>query len=679
MSSSNTMSKGTAIVGFVLSAVTGAGVMYAVVRGEKPASEITATAEGANKAAGGGTGSGTGADQSAQVPIKADDPATGDKSALSTVVIYSDYQCPFCSRVEPTIKQIKDKYGKQVRFVWKDLALDFHKNALPAATAARVAYMAKGNDAFWKMHDTMFSNQKDLGDDNFVKWLAEVGVSKADYDRLKPAAEARVKASMDEAKALGISGTPNFMIDGEALTGAQPVDKFTAVIDAHIKKAQELKAKGTTDQALYPEMVKAFYKKAAPADDGGDKPPAEDMTVWKVDIGDAPVKGKADALVTIVTYSDFQCPFCKRVDPTIEKVKADYGDAVRIVWKNAPLPFHNRAIPCANLAMEAYKEKGNEGFWTAHEKIFESNPKLEDADLEAIGKTMGLDGAKVHDAITTNKYKDAIQKDQDQAEDLQVHGTPHSFVNGRVVNGAVPYEDFKKVVDQELAKAKAKVASGTPASKVYEETVKAGKGGAMSPLSIPATAPWKGGKDAKVVVMIFSDFQCPFCKRAEVAMPGQDGKVDPNGAGMKAAFDLYGDKIKVVWRNFPLGFHNRAEPAAELAIEAFHQKGNEGFWAAHDALFDSQPKIEDADLEAIAKKIGLDWTKCKAAIDTHKYKAEIDQDQKDGGSVGVTGTPAFIIGLAGPGGSLVAGKSVVGAQPLDAFKKAIDAALAHAH
>jgi protein-disulfide isomerase len=324
-------------------------------------------------------------------------------------------------------------------------------------------------------------------------------------------------------------------------------------------------------------------------------------------------------------------------------------------------------MPAAELAMEAYKEKGADGFWAAHAKIFESNPKLEDADLEAIAKDLGLNVAATMDAIKTGKYKDAIQKDMDQGEELGVHGTPHSFVNGRVVNGAVPYDDFKKVVDQELAKAKAKVAAGTPASKVYEETIKTGKGGAMAPMTIPATAPWKGGKDAKVVVMIFSDFQCPFCK------------VDPNSAGMKAAFDMYGDKIKVVWRNFPLGFHNRAEPAAELAIEAFHEKGNEGFWAAHDALFDSQPKIEDADLEAIAKKIGLDWTKVKAAIDTHKYKAEIDADQKDGGAVGVTGTPAFMIGLAGPGGTLVGAKSVVGAQPLDAFKKAIDAALAHAH
>jgi protein-disulfide isomerase len=674
--STNVMNRGTAVVGFVLSFVTGLGVMYAVDRsnGPKDGSEI-----GADKAGkeGGAAAAGAAWKQDAQIPISSDDPALGPKTAPVTVVIFSDYQCPYCSRVEPTLKQLREKYGEKVRFVWKDLALDFHKNALPAATAARAVYMAKGNEAFWKFHDKAFSNQQQLSDENYKAWAAELGVTGAQLDQLKTQAEARVKQNMTEAQKLGIQGTPNFMIDGEALTGAQPVDKFSATIDAHLKKAAELKGRGIADANLYAEMVKSYFKAAPEAGKGEEKEEQDDPTVWKVDIGDSPVLGKATAPVTIVVFSDFQCPFCKRVEPALKQARETYGDKIRIVWKDQPLPFHNRAIPAAMVAREARKEKGDAGFWAAHDKLFDGAPKLEDADLLAYAKDLGLDVAKVEDAIKTSKWKPEMQKDMDQAEDLQVKGTPHSFVNGRVVNGAQPFEKFKKIIDEEMAKAEAKIKAGTPAEKVYEETVKNGKGGPLPPLAIPAWAPSKGPKDAKVVIQVFSDFQCPFCKRAEVQMPAQakpgeaaptGGAMDPNTGGLKLALDKYGDKVRVVWRNFPLSFHNRAEPIAEFVNEVKAQKGDEAFWKAHDMLFDSQPKLEDADLQAIATKLGVDWAKCKDAMDTHKYKANIDADTKDGGSVGVTGTPGFFMG----------GKLLVGAQPPDAFYKAIEAALAKA-
>ena len=670
---SNVMNRGTAIVGFVLCFVTGSGFMYAVDRAGQPKDGDV----GGDKSKGGPGALGKWT-QEGPIPISSDDPADGPMTAPVTLVEFSDFQCPYCSRVGPTIKQLKQDYGDKIRVVWKDLPLDFHKNAMPAAVAAREVFLAKGNEAFWKMNDKLFANQAQESDESYRKWGAELGVSAADMDKYKSDAEKQVTANLEMSKKLGIQGTPNFMIDGEALTGAQPVDKFKAVIDAHLKKAQELKAKGIPDNQLYVEMTKSFFQQPKAPDAPQEEP--EDNTVWNVPVGDSPVRvgtgadpKKKDALVTIVTFSDFQCPFCKRIEPTLAQIAKDYGDKVRFVWKNDPLPFHNRANQAAQIALEARKEKGDAGFWAAHDKLFDIQPKLEDADLEQAAKDIGIDSAKAMAAVKALTYKDDIQKDMDLADDVGVRGTPHSFVNGRVVNGAVPYEQFKKVIDQELAKAQAKVASGTPLEKVYEETTKSGKGGSLAALPIPTTAPWKGGRDARVVIQVFSDFQCPFCKRAEVAMPGPDGKIDPNGAGLKAAIDKYGDKIKVVWRNFPLSFHNRAEPAAEFAVEAFKQKGNDGFWKAHDEMFDMQPKLEDADLQAIATKIGVDWAKAKAAIDSHKYKAEIDADRTQGGTVGVTGTPGFFIQTSSGGGKLL-----VGAQPADAFYKAIDSALAKA-
>src|SRR6185369_15130925 len=122
-------------------------------------------------------------------------------------------------------------------------------------------------------------------------------------------------------------------------------------------------------------------------------------------VGNAPMQGKKDAPVTIIEFSDFQCPYCKRVEDSLKKVKETYPDKVRLVWKHEPLPFHPRAQPSAELSMEAKAEKGDAGFWAAHDKLFDIQPKLEDADLEKAASDLQLDVAKVKAAIKDHKYK----------------------------------------------------------------------------------------------------------------------------------------------------------------------------------------------------------------------------------------------------------------------------------
>jgi protein-disulfide isomerase len=609
--------------------------------------------------------------QEARVPVSSDDPALGPKNAAVTIVMFSDFQCPFCQRVEPTIAELRAKYGDDLRVVWKDLPLDFHANAEPAATVARVAFLAKGDAAFWHVHDRMFAAQDQLGPESYVRWLSEVGVDQAKYEQLAPAAVAAVRANLELSKQLNVQGTPNFFIDGERLTGAQPVEKFQVVIDAHLEKAKNLRKAGVPDAALYGAMVESYFL-AQPTPDPTPEPP-EDTSTWNVQLGDAPTRGPKDARVTIVEFADFQCPFCKRHEATLARIEKEYEGKVRLVWKHEPLTYHKRAMPAAIASYEVYKQKGSAAFFHYRDLLFAKQPNLEDTDLEAAAREIkGVDAGKVLKAVTTSKWQSVIEADLDQGDELKVGGTPKAFVNGRVVDGAVAYEKFAKIVEEELAKAEAKIKAGTPADKVYAETIKGGKGGPLEPLAVPASAPWKGGKDAKVVIHVFSDFQCPFCRRSEIPMIDANGQSDPMSAGLRASADKYKDKIKIVWRNFPLTFHPRARAAANFALEAFKQKGLATFWKVHDALFESQPKLEDADLEAIAKANGIDWVKAKHAIDTDAYKAEIDLDLKDGGAVGVSGTPAFLVQTK------TSAKLVVGAQPGEAFFRAIDAALAKA-
>jgi protein-disulfide isomerase len=652
------MNKGTAVVGFILCFLAGKALMYGVDHSRK-GFDLTA-----DSAASGGAWS----DNDSPVPVDSKDPVWGNRTAPVTIVVYSDFQCPFCSRVEATMDQVKTTYGKdKVRIVWKSNPLPFHQNAKPASEAAQGVFVMAGSDAFWKFHAAAFKNQSALTTENYVKWAKEAGVK--DEAKFKQGLDAhtwadKVDKDLAQGKSAGVNGTPHFLINGVALSGAQPFDKFKEVIDAQLSKAQAAIASGTKPDKVYVEMSKQ-NKAAAPP------PPAEaarkeekeeeDKTVWKVPVGDSPTLGSDHALVTIVEFSDFQCPFCKKVEDTLKKVKDEYGDKVRFVWKHEPLPFHPRAEPAAQLTVHAYKEKGAKGFWAAHGKLFEIQPKLEDSDLEGVAKDIGLDVEKAKKAISTHKYKDIIDADAELADNMNASGTPHFFINGRRLVGAQPFEKFKSVIDDELKNAQAVLAKGIAPTKLYDELMKNGKEPPppeKKTVAAPTSAnPFKGGANAKVVIQEFSDFQCPFC-----------GRVEPT---VKQITETYGDKVKFVWRHKPLPMHPDAPLASEATIEAFKQKGSDGFWKMHALLFQNQSTpdgLKRAALEKYAEQLGLDMTKFKSALDNNAHKAQVDADSKIADDAGISGTPAFVIN----------GYFLSGAQPFPKFKKLIDRALAEA-
>lgn len=437
--------------------------------------------------------------------------------------------------------------------------------------------------------------------------------------------------------------------------------------------------------AVEPEPSKVSPQAAPPPPPPPPKPAEEDRTVWRVPVGKSPVRGKASALVTMVVFSDFQCPFCDRVTPTLQKLQHEYADKLRLVWKHNPLPFHPRAEPAAELVLEARAQRGDTGFWDAHDMLFAKecagNPKapdrqscmdsggtwidhhtrLEDADLVAYAKALGLDANKVQAAITSRKHAASIAEDLDLADDIQAHGTPYSFINGRRLMGAQPIEKFRALIDEELAKAADLVKGGVAAARVYD-TLQAIAKGPEPPerKAVPAPTkanPSRGPAGAKVVVQVFGDFQCPFCKRAnstieelEKAFPG---------------------RIRVVWINLPLAMHKEAQLAAEAAMEAFRQKGSAGFWALHDLLYANQGTpggLERPALEGYAAQLRLDVGQFADALDTRAHKARVDADAKVAADAQITGTPSFAIN----------GYFVSGAQPVGKFRKIVTRALAEA-
>jgi protein-disulfide isomerase len=150
----------------------------------------------------------------------------------------------------------------------------------------------------------------------------------------------------------------------------------------------------------------------------------------------------------VIEFSDFQCPFCSRVYPTLLRLRQEYGDDVRIVFKHLPLSIHSKA-PGAHAASEAAKLQGK--FWPMHDKIFEGQRLLSDAQYEAWAKEIGLDVERFKRDVVSATVKDRVAADLAEAEKLGVTGTPAFFINGRYLSGAQPFANFKRVIDKALA------------------------------------------------------------------------------------------------------------------------------------------------------------------------------------------------------------------------------------
>jgi protein-disulfide isomerase len=194
------------------------------------------------------------------------------------------------------------------------------------------------------------------------------------------------------------------------------------------------------------------------------------------DLGAA--KGPAQAPVTIVEFSDFQCPYCSRVGPTLKQVEERYGDRIRIVFREYPLPMHPQA-PKAAEAGECAHEQGK--FWEMHDRMFSNQQKLQPDDLKASAAELGLDAQKFNECLDSGKNAAIIKRDMDEGQRFGVNGTPAFFINGRPLTGAVPFDAFAKVIDEELARAgvpvpppaAAKVTAATPAAKPAADVAKA--------------------------------------------------------------------------------------------------------------------------------------------------------------------------------------------------------------
>jgi predicted DsbA family dithiol-disulfide isomerase len=181
-----------------------------------------------------------------------------------------------------------------------------------------------------------------------------------------------------------------------------------------------------------------------------------------VALGDAPVRGSAMAPVTILEFSDFQCPYCVRSRPTVARIRETYGDKVRWAFRHFPLSFHDKA----EKAGEAAACAGDQGrFWEMHDRLWANSAKLGLADLKQHAVALGLDAAKFDQCLDSGQHAGLLERDEEAGQGYGVSGTPAFFVNGRPLVGAQPFEAFQQVIDDELARAGAAGPAAAAASK----------------------------------------------------------------------------------------------------------------------------------------------------------------------------------------------------------------------
>ncbi|MCB9756195.1 MAG: thioredoxin domain-containing protein [Myxococcales bacterium] len=404
-----------------------------------------------------------------RVDLRGDEPSMGPEDALITVIEFSDFQCPYCARATPSLKEAMDAYDGDVRVIFKQFPLRMHNRAVPAAKAALAAHQ---QGKFWEMHDKLFEGQRALSDPNFNRWANEIGLDVAKFKQ--DFSGAAVSKQLDEDYAAGsragCTGTPCFIVNGRPYSGALDAVRWKKVFSAEKRAAESL---GVAPGEVYATLMKDAAESrgggkvgAVPSEWGkaqGDGPDPNKR--YKVLPEGRPQLGPDDALVTIVEFSDFQCPYCERVTETVERVKTKYGDDVRVVFRHHPLPFHAAARPAAVAAMAAHRQGK---FWEMHDRLFPKRKELNEELYKSLAQELGLDMAQFDADRNDPGLGKMIDDDIALARTMGANGTPAFFVNGRYLSGAVPFEMFTALVDKELAAAKAEVAKGTPKGQVLQ-------------------------------------------------------------------------------------------------------------------------------------------------------------------------------------------------------------------
>ena len=315
-----------------------------------------------------------------------------------------------------------------------------------AYLGALAGQCAGEQDQFWAMHDWLYGNistwRANDAPDQLKAAAAELGLDSEAFDACLDNQTQRdlIIEDYEDGQKYGIRGTPNFVINGHLVQGLLPFESMSDIIDALIEEAET---------GSLPEGVQTALPSPTPQ-----PTPTPDTNF---DEETAATRGAEDAPITIVEFSDYQCPFCQRhYEQTMPQLLENYIDTgkVRYVFKDFPLTqLHPQAVE-ASMVAECAGEQ--DAYWEMHDKLFGEQQRWNGQEnapeaYSAFAEEIGLDVEAFDQCMEEGKYTDNIGSNFQEGVGAGVTGTPAFFINGQFINGAQPFEVFQQIIEGMLA------------------------------------------------------------------------------------------------------------------------------------------------------------------------------------------------------------------------------------
>ncbi len=417
------------------------------------------------------------------VELGRDDYALGPKSALVTVVMFSDFACVPCGNTWNVLRHLQEDYGGDLRIVHRSATVP---GFAQGENAAEAVFAAGAQGKFWPMHQRLFDNPTDFSRPVLRAHAEALGLDVPQFvdDLDEGAYSGRRARDRRRATVLGVRALPVYFVNGLFLLGAPKGEEdIRPIIDNEIAAARKMMAKGVVRGDLYSELMKTAkrgrvgdtagakrLRKKRKADriaTEGTRHAPDGRKRYRVPDGEeagAPGSGNADAPVVVVVFTDFQCPYCRKNKASIDAIRDRFTpEQLRIEVRHRPLEIHPAAMGAARASMAAHRQGK---FWEFRDGLFAS----EALDFEIyvkLAKEVGMDLERFKRDLQDAAVADQVKKDIDLGRRLGVFGTPAAFINGKFFDGTKHPQTYAEAIEGELATAEKLVKSGTPRAELH--------------------------------------------------------------------------------------------------------------------------------------------------------------------------------------------------------------------
>lgn len=383
-------------------------------------------------------------DSAAAVPVEAGHPLWGDRAASVTLTLFADLECPHTVELLREVLRLKARQGDGLRLAFRHLPLSQHVEGLRTARALAEIHVTRGEQAFWHVLSAVARRGEPMEAGALAALLSSAGLEGFPLPSPAARAESQLLSDAELGVALFVRDTPTLFVNGRRLTGFVPRAALEEAVERERKAADLMLASGMPPARIYSERVRKNLLNL------GEDPPARAC----VPVGDAPVLGPAGAAVTVVEFTDLECELCRQGDAALTAALKPYANDVRVVWKNFPLPQHQRARLAAGVALAARAAGGDRAFWTITRALFEPRVVLDEAGLGQAVTRAGLDASALLAATKAGSYDAVLERDLKLADKLGITGAPTYFVNGHKVPGALPVAELTALLGREVALAR---------------------------------------------------------------------------------------------------------------------------------------------------------------------------------------------------------------------------------